>query len=52
MAIIEILNNNQDEALKALEKAIENGLDLNWLRSSEFDQIRDTDQFKKLSSKL
>ena len=52
MAIIEILNNNQDEALKALEKAIENGLDINWLRSSDFDEIRNTDQFKKLSSKL
>ena len=52
LAIIEILNNNIKGAFQALESAIENGLDLNWLRSSDFDEIRDTDQFKKLSAKL
>ncbi|RLD21791.1 MAG: hypothetical protein DRI54_08885 [Bacteroidetes bacterium] len=52
MAIIEILNNNNEGAFQALESAVENGLDLNWLRSSDFDEIRETDQFKKLSSKL
>jgi len=52
LAIIEILNNNNGGAFQALETAVENGLDLNWLRSSDFDEIRDTDRFKKLSTKL
>lgn len=52
LAIIEILNNNNEGALQALETAIENGLDLNRLRNSEFDEIRDSDQFKKWSTKL
>lgn len=52
MAIIEILNNNNDGALQALEKAVENGLDLYWLQSADFNKIRETDRFKKLSAKL
>ncbi len=52
LAIIEILNNNNDGAFEALEKAIENGLDKNWLKSTGLDEIRDTDRFEKLSVKL
>lgn len=52
LAIIEVLNKNNDGAFLALEKAIENGLDKNWLRSSDFDEIREEDQFIKLSAEL
>jgi hypothetical protein len=52
LAIIEVLNKNNEGAYLALEKAVENGLDKKWLRSSDFDEIRDTDRFKKLSTKL
>ena len=52
LAIIEILNNNNGGAFEALEKAIENGLDKNWLKSTGLDDIRDTDRFAKLSVKL
>jgi len=52
MAIIEILNNNNNAAIQSLQIAVENGLDLNWLRSPDFDQVRDSDQFKKLTSKF
>ena len=52
LAIIEILNNNNEGALQALESSVENGLDLNWLKSSDLDEIKDTDRFKKLSAEF
>jgi hypothetical protein len=48
LAIIELLNENPDGAFLALDHAIKLGLDKNWLKSFDFNTIRDTDRFKKL----
>jgi sugar lactone lactonase YvrE len=45
------LKNNAKEAMKTLERMLENGITNRILNDPDFDQLRETDEFKSLSEK-
>lgn len=47
-AKIETLRSNNDNAIEALQKALDRGLDPDWLKSNAFDTLRNTPQFINL----